>query len=139
MKDDGRAFILLAADKMGEGKLDGSRRVFDNILRSNYHVAAAAVLHGRFYTKMGTQFPVEMYAIGPRRKSRSHLRRQKRRHRTPSPSCGPMTNCRAGPSRQPLASQSFAPAARLRPQSRPRRSPDPRKRETGCASADPVG
>lgn len=67
LKPDGRAFIVLAGDYVQEGKLDGSRRVFDNVLRSNFEVCGSAVLDGGLYRKMGTTFPVQMYAVGPRR------------------------------------------------------------------------
>lgn len=67
MKDAGRAFIILAGDFISEGRLDGTRREFDNILRSSYEIAGAAVLDGRLYRKMGTTFPVQLYAVGPRR------------------------------------------------------------------------
>lgn len=67
LKADGRAFVVMAADRMAEGRMEGARRHFDNWLRSTYDLAGSAVLDGGLYRKMGTTFPVHLYAIGPRR------------------------------------------------------------------------
>ncbi|MFG1270545.1 strawberry notch family protein [Xanthobacter sp. DSM 14520] len=67
LKADGRAFIVIAGDFVNEGKLEGSRREFDTWLRSVYDIAGAAVLDGNLYRKMGTTFPVQLYAVGPQR------------------------------------------------------------------------
>lgn len=67
LKADGRAFLVLPGDMIKEGELSGARRFFDNYLRSTYHVAGSACLDGRLYRKMGANFPVLLYALGPRR------------------------------------------------------------------------
>lgn len=67
LKANGRAFIVIAGDFVNEGKLEGSRREFDTWLRSVYDIAGAAVLDGNLYRKMGTTFPVQLYAVGPQR------------------------------------------------------------------------
>ena len=42
---------------------------FDNWLRSTYEVAGSASVDGRLYRKMGTEYPVVIYAIGPERET----------------------------------------------------------------------
>lgn len=67
LKPDGRAFLVLPGDMINHGALRGGNRYFDNWLRSTYEIAGAAVADGRLYRKMGAQFPVILYAVGPRR------------------------------------------------------------------------
>ena len=67
LKPDGRAFLVLPGDMIDNGALKGSKRYFDNWLRSSYEIAGSAVVDGRLYRKMGAQFPVILYAVGPRR------------------------------------------------------------------------
>ncbi len=67
LKPDGRAFLVLPGDMINHGALKGGNRYFDNWLRSTYEMAGAAVADGRLYRKMGAQFPVILYAVGPRR------------------------------------------------------------------------
>ena len=69
VKPEGRAFLVLPADMINHGALKGGNRFFDNWLRSTYELAGAAVADGRLYRKMGTEFPVIMYAVGPRRET----------------------------------------------------------------------
>lgn len=64
---NGRAFLVLPGDMITNGKLDGARRYWDNYLRQNYHVAGSAAVEGRLYRKMGAEFPVLLYALGPMR------------------------------------------------------------------------
>lgn len=65
--DDGRAFLVLPGEMMRNGEIEGADRFFDNWLRATYHVAGSASLDGRLYRKMGTEYPVIVYAVGPRR------------------------------------------------------------------------
>ena len=51
---------------MGEGKLEGATRFFNNYLHATFEVAGAAMLDGRLYRKSGAEFPVIVYALGPR-------------------------------------------------------------------------
>ncbi|WP_234053733.1 MULTISPECIES: strawberry notch-like NTP hydrolase domain-containing protein [unclassified Xanthobacter] len=67
LRADGRAFVVMAGDNVAEGRLEGARKTFDAWMRSMYDIAGAAVLDGAMYRKMGTQFNVQLYAIGPRR------------------------------------------------------------------------
>ncbi len=69
LKPDGRAFLVLPGDMITNGALDGARRFWDNYLRQTYHVAGAACVDGRLYRKMGAEFPVLLYALGPMRAS----------------------------------------------------------------------
>lgn len=62
----GRAFLVLPGEKMGEGTLEGPQRSFNNYLHATFEVAGAAMLDGRLYRKSGAEFPVIVYALGPR-------------------------------------------------------------------------
>lgn len=64
---NGRAFLVLPGDMMRNGTIEGVDRFFDNWLRSTYEVAGSASIDGRLYRKMGTEYPVILYAVGPRR------------------------------------------------------------------------
>lgn len=64
--DNGRAFLVLPGEMMGEGKLEGATRFFNNYLHATFEVAGAAMLDGRLYRKSGAEFPVIVYALGPR-------------------------------------------------------------------------
>lgn len=63
----GRAFLVVPGAMMREGTIEGADRYFDNWLRSTHHVAGSASIDGRLYRKMGTEYPVVLYAVGPRR------------------------------------------------------------------------
>lgn len=67
LKPSGRALMILPADMMKPERLDGERQQFDTYLQATYQIAGAAVMDGRLYRKMGTTFPVMIYALGPRR------------------------------------------------------------------------
>lgn len=67
LDNNGRAFLVLPGDMITNGALDGARRFWDNYLRQTYHVAGAACVDGRLYRKMGAEFPVLLYALGPMR------------------------------------------------------------------------
>lgn len=67
LKPEGRAFLVLPGDMITNGSLDGARRFWDNYLRQTYHIAGAACVDGRLYRKMGAEFPVLLYALGPMR------------------------------------------------------------------------
>ncbi|WP_320203509.1 hypothetical protein [Agrobacterium rosae] len=67
LKPEGRAFLVLPGDMITNGALDGARRFWDNYLRQTYHVAGSACVDGRLYRKMGAEFPVLLYALGPMR------------------------------------------------------------------------
>ncbi|MCT6837418.1 MAG: hypothetical protein M3036_07170, partial [Bifidobacteriales bacterium] len=64
--DSGRSFLVLPGEMMGEGKLEGATRFFNNYLHATFEVAGAAMLDGRLYRKSGAEFPVIVYALGPR-------------------------------------------------------------------------
>jgi len=64
--DNGRSFLVLPGEMMGEGKLEGATRFFNNYLHATFEVAGAAMLDGRLYRKSGAEFPVIVYALGPR-------------------------------------------------------------------------
>nr|WP_281722717.1 strawberry notch family protein [Nitrosomonas nitrosa] len=69
LRDDGRAFLVLPAEMIEEGELDGARRFFNNYLNATFEVAGAVALDGKLYRKSGAEFPVLLYAIGPRRQT----------------------------------------------------------------------
>jgi len=69
LRDTGRAFLVLPGEMMGEGKLEGAQANFNRYLHATFEVAGAAVLDGRLYRKSGAQFPVIVYALGPRLES----------------------------------------------------------------------
>ena len=64
--DSGRSFLVLPGEMMGDGKLEGATRFFNNYLHATFEVAGAAMLDGRLYRKSGAEFPVIVYALGPR-------------------------------------------------------------------------
>lgn len=66
---DGRAFLVMPGSLFREGKIEGADMYFDNWLRSTYEVAGSASVDGRLYRKMGTEYPVVIYAIGPERET----------------------------------------------------------------------
>lgn len=67
--EDGRAFLVMPGSLFQEGRIEGADKYFDNWLRSTYEVAGSASVDGRLYRKMGTQYPVVLYAIGPERET----------------------------------------------------------------------
>ena len=64
--DTGRAFLVLPGEMKTEGKLEGALDSFNRYLHATFEVAGAAMLDGRLYRKSGAEFPVILYALGPR-------------------------------------------------------------------------
>jgi len=64
--DTGRAFLVLPGEMKTEGKLEGALDSFNRYLHATFDVAGAAMLDGRLYRKSGAEFPVILYALGPR-------------------------------------------------------------------------
>lgn len=68
MKDDGKAALIIGADKV-TGGLSADDRTFFNWLYSNYNVVGQFEVDGKLYTRQGAGWPVRVIAINGRNKS----------------------------------------------------------------------
>lgn len=69
MKDDGRAFLILGANKEA-GKVQGGKTgIFLNWLYNNYNVTDHIEVDGKIYTRQGAAWPIRMIAIDGRQMS----------------------------------------------------------------------
>jgi hypothetical protein len=66
MKDDGRAFLILGANREA-GKVQGGKTgIFLNWLYNNYNVTDHIEVDGKIYTRQGAAWPIRMIAIDGR-------------------------------------------------------------------------
>ena len=68
MKDDGRAALIIGADKVAGG-ISTDDRIFFNWLYSNYNVTGHIGADGKLYNKQGAGWPVRIISISGRLKS----------------------------------------------------------------------
>jgi hypothetical protein len=69
MKDDGKATIILGADKVAGG-LGTDDRIFFNWLYGNYHVTSHFEVDGKLYGRQGASWPVRVITVDGREKSK---------------------------------------------------------------------
>ncbi|MCV9909563.1 strawberry notch family protein [Brucella sp. HL-2] len=70
---DGRAFIILPANLMQPNELTASNDRFDTYVRMAFEKVSAVNLDGDLYKKMGTTYPVLLYALEGKREGSDYL------------------------------------------------------------------
>lgn len=70
---DGRAFIILPANLMQPNELTASNDRFDTYVRMAFEKVSAVNLDGDLYKKMGTTYPVLLYALEGKREGSEYL------------------------------------------------------------------
>ena len=66
MRSDGRATLILAADKVEPGAIKGTDRVFYNWLYENYNVVGNFEVDGKLYSRQGASWPVRVITVAGR-------------------------------------------------------------------------
>jgi hypothetical protein len=69
MKSEGRATLILGADKTTPGALGPSERVFFNWLYAHYNVVGNFEVSGKLYSRQGAAWPVRVVTIAGRNES----------------------------------------------------------------------
>lgn len=69
MKSEGRATLILAADKVTPGALSPTDRVFFNWLYAHYNVVGNFEVSGKLYSRQGAAWPVRVVTIAGRNES----------------------------------------------------------------------
>lgn len=65
MRDDGKAVIILGAEK--ENQITGNHSIFVKAMYNQFNITGHFELDGQFYRKMGAEWPVEIFVIEGRK------------------------------------------------------------------------